>query len=63
MKIASMFSKRKSTYVIAEIGANHNGDMKICKELIDIAVESRVDAVKFQKRDITLVYSKSKVSS
>ena len=44
-------------FIIAEIGINHN-DMKICKELIDIAVESRVNAVKFQKRDINKVYTK-----
>ena len=35
-----------STFIIAEIGINHNGDMSICKELIDVAVESGCDAVK-----------------
>ena len=43
--------------VIAEIGINHNGDMKLCKELIDTAKSSGCDAVKFQKRDIDLVYT------
>lgn len=43
--------------VIAEIGINHNGDMKICKELIDTAKSCGCDAVKFQKRDIDLVYT------
>ena len=43
--------------VIAEIGINHNGDMGICKSLIDIAKNSGADAVKFQKRDIDLVYT------
>jgi N-acetylneuraminate synthase len=38
------------TYVIAEIGLNHNGDVGIAKRLIDIAVEAGCDAVKFQKR-------------
>ena len=37
-------------YKIAEIGINHNGDMKIAKKLIDIAKESGWDAVKFKKR-------------
>jgi N-acetylneuraminate synthase len=46
-----------SIFFIAEIGINHNGDMKICKELIDVAVESGCDAVKFQKRDINEVYT------
>lgn len=38
------------TYVIAEIGINHNGDMEIAKKLIDAAVLAGCDAVKFQKR-------------
>ena len=43
---------------IAEIGINHNGDMSIIKNLIDNACEARFHCVKFQKRDINLVYSK-----
>ncbi|WP_217506331.1 N-acetylneuraminate synthase family protein [Paenibacillus xylanilyticus] len=35
-------------YIIAEIGANHNGDMELAKEMIDAAVKCGVDAVKFQ---------------
>jgi N-acetylneuraminate synthase len=38
------------TYVIAEIGLNHNGDVKIAKQLIDAAALAGCDAVKFQKR-------------
>jgi N-acetylneuraminate synthase len=38
------------TFVIAEIGINHNGDLKIAKRLIDVAVMAGCDAVKFQKR-------------
>jgi len=41
----------KKTYIIAEIGINHNGDLDIAKRLIDIAVLSGCDAVKFQKRN------------
>jgi len=37
-------------YVIAEIGINHNGDLGIAKQMIDAAVHSGADAVKFQKR-------------
>ena len=37
-------------YIIAEIGINHNGDLKIAKRLIDAAVEAGCDAIKFQKR-------------
>ena len=37
-------------YVIAAIGINHNGDIEIAKQLMDVAVETGCDAVKFQKR-------------
>lgn len=39
------------TYVIAEIGINHNGSIETAKKLIDIAALSGCDAVKFQKRN------------
>ncbi|MES2059972.1 MAG: N-acetylneuraminate synthase family protein [Patescibacteria group bacterium] len=45
-------------YIIAEIGLNHQGDMKLAKKLIDIAIKAKVDAVKFQKRSIKKVYTK-----
>ena len=45
------------SYVIAEIGINHNGDIDLAKELIDMAHTSGCDAVKFQKRDVESVYS------
>ena len=38
------------TYVVSEIGINHNGDLEIAKALIKAAKEAGVDAVKFQKR-------------
>jgi N-acetylneuraminate synthase len=47
-----------SIFIIAEIGINHNGDLEICKDLINLAVEAGCDAVKLQKRDIDLVYKK-----
>jgi len=52
-----------SIFIIAEIGINHNGDIKICKELIDIAKDAGCDAVKFQKRDIDIVYTKEFLNS
>ena len=45
------------SYVIAEIGINHNGDINLAKELIDMAHTSGCDAVKFQKRNVEEVYS------
>ncbi len=38
------------TYVIAEIGINHNGDVEIARRLVDAAALAGCDAVKFQKR-------------
>jgi len=46
-----------SITIIAEIGINHNGDLNLAKQLIDLAADVGADAVKFQKRDIDLVYS------
>ncbi|HEX2246464.1 MAG TPA: N-acetylneuraminate synthase, partial [Arthrobacter sp.] len=37
-------------YVIGEIGINHNGDIEIAKQLIDVAAAAGANAVKFQKR-------------
>jgi N-acetylneuraminate synthase len=52
-----------SIFIIAEIGINHNGDISICKELIDVAVDAGCDAVKFQKRDLDQVYTQDFLSS
>ncbi len=41
----------KKTYIIAEIGINHNGSMQLAKKLIDVASLAGCDAVKFQKRN------------
>lgn len=41
----------KRTYIIAEIGINHNGSIETAKKLIDMASLSGCDAVKFQKRN------------
>jgi N-acetylneuraminate synthase len=50
-------------FIVAEIGINHNGDIDICKKLIDIAVIASCNAVKFQKRDINLVYTQDFLDS
>ena len=47
------------TFIIAEIGINHNGDLNLAKKLIDGAVVAGCDAVKFQKRTVETVYTKS----
>ena len=50
-------------FLIAEIGINHNGDLKIAKELIMKSKDAGFDAVKFQKRDVNLVYTKEFLDS
>ncbi len=52
-----------SIFIIAEIGINHNGDMAICKQLIDTAKDAGADCVKFQKRDINQVYTQEFLDS
>lgn len=53
----------KPIFIIAEIGINHNGDINIAKQLIDMAKSCGCDAVKFQKRTIEVVYSKEFLDS
>ena len=50
-------------FITAEIGINHNGDINTTKKLIDIAVRTGCDAVKFQKRTVEKVYSKEILDS
>jgi len=44
-------SEENPCFVIGEIGINHNGDISIAKQLIDVASSAGADAVKIQKRD------------
>ena len=52
-----------SLFIIAEAGINHNGDLGIAKQLIDMAAEAGADAVKFQKRNIDKVYTQEFLES
>jgi N-acetylneuraminate synthase len=45
------------SFVVAEIGINHNGDIGLARKLISAAVTAGCDAVKFQKRTVDVVYS------
>ena len=51
----------ENCFIIAEIGINHNGCIEKAKRLIDIAVSSGCDAVKFQKRTVDVVYTKEEL--
>lgn len=50
-------------FITGEIGINHNGDLKMAKDLIKVAKDAGCDAVKFQKRTIEKVYSKELLDS
>ncbi|WP_163339194.1 N-acetylneuraminate synthase family protein [Desulfopila sp. IMCC35008] len=50
-------SNESNTFIIAEIGNNHNGDIAFAKKLVDAAVDAGADCVKFQMRDLTELYS------
>lgn len=49
-------SNTDATFVIAEIGINHNGDIETAKKLVDAAVHAKADCAKFQLRDIATLY-------
>jgi len=51
------------TFIIAEIGTNHKGSLKIAKQIIDVAKSAGCDAVKFQKKDVENIYNKSFLDS
>lgn len=55
--------KEYPCYIIAEIGVNHNGKLSLAKKLIDASIESGVNAVKFQKRDLKSLYRKESLEN
>lgn len=42
----------RATFIIAEAGINHQGDLAVARQLIDVAADAKADAVKFQKRTV-----------
>ena len=46
-------------FIIAEVGVNHNGHIELAKKLIDLAVDAKADAVKFQMRDFKTLYTEN----
>ena len=51
------------TYIIAEIGINHNGDIHLAKQLMRKAADAGCDAVKFQKRTVDVVYTEEELDA
>lgn len=63
VKIADKYiGDGKPCFIIAEIGINHNGSVSLAKKMIDIAVTTGCDAVKFQKRTVDIVYTKEELA-
>ncbi|MBT0044277.1 N-acetylneuraminate synthase family protein [Vibrio alginolyticus] len=48
---------KEPSFIIAEIGNNHNGSLKLAKELVDLAIDAGADCVKFQMRDMATMYN------
>ncbi len=53
--------EKQNCFITAEIGINHNGSLDLAKKLIDIAISTGCDAVKFQKRTVDVVYTKEEL--
>lgn len=54
-----MSEKKQNVYIIAEAGVNHNGSLEQARDLVDVAVESGVDAIKFQTFKTDLCITKN----
>ena len=50
-------------FIIAELGTNHMGDVKIAKKLIDVAVSAGCNAVKLQKKNVEKIFTKEFLDS
>ncbi len=59
----TLVGKDQPCFIIAEIGINHNGSVNIAKRLIDVAISSGCDAVKFQKRTVDVVYTQEELAT
>ena len=50
-------------FIIAELGTNHMGDVKIVKKLIDVAVAADCNAIKLQKRNVEKIFTEEFLNS
>lgn len=55
-------SAEDPAFIIAEIGNNHQGDIETAKRLVDLAIDTNVDCVKFQMRNVSKLYRNSGLS-
>ncbi|WP_336963527.1 N-acetylneuraminate synthase family protein [Sphingobium aquiterrae] len=51
-----LIGQEHPTFIIAEIGNNHNGDPELARRLIDLAADAGADCAKFQMRDVKSLY-------
>ena len=51
------------TFVVAELGTNHMGDIEVAKKIIDVAVDAGCNAVKLQKKNVEKIYTKEFLDS
>ena len=58
-KIGDFVAQKGHTFIIAEIGNNHNGSLELAKKLVDAAREAGADCVKFQIRDCRSLYRRT----
>ena len=58
LKLKNKSFNNSNTLIIAEIGCNHMGDLNLCKKIILEAKQAGVDAVKLQKRDNKILFTK-----
>ena len=49
---------KMKTYIIAEVGPNHNGSLSLATKYIDLISKSGANAVKFQLAQPSEVYSR-----
>ena len=52
----SIISEKNRTFIISEIGNNHNGSIELAKKMVDLSLESGADCVKFQMRNMAELY-------
>lgn len=57
-RIGDIVPAKGRTFIIAEIGNNHNGSLDLAKKLVDVAYQAGADCVKFQIRDLKSLYRK-----
>jgi len=58
VRIGNLEIGNSNVFIIAEIGNNHNGSLKLALEMIDSAIDAGANCVKFQMRDMASVYRK-----